>query len=167
MDYQYQFDQTTVTVRVEAAGGGYRVTVDGRVVEVTHAALEAGELRLTLAGRTLALPVAVDGPQRWVALAGRTYALSVPSAEPRRRRAASAGPKHDALEAPMPGVVRQVLVEAGASVERGQPLLVLEAMKMEIKIAAPHAGRVARLGVQAGETVQRGQLLADIEEVEA
>jgi propionyl-CoA carboxylase alpha chain len=64
------------------------------------------------------------------------------------------------LLAPMPGLVRRVLVEVGAVVTTGQPLLVLEAMKMEQTVAAPAAGVVAELRAKAGEQVSPGQVLA-------
>ena len=64
------------------------------------------------------------------------------------------------LLAPMPGLVRRVLVEVGAVVTAGQPLLVLEAMKMEQTVAAPAAGVVAELRAKAGEQVAAGQVLA-------
>jgi acetyl/propionyl-CoA carboxylase alpha subunit len=67
------------------------------------------------------------------------------------------------LLAPMPGLVRRVLVEVGALVTAGQPLLVLEAMKMEQTVAAPAAGVVAELRAKAGEQVSTGQVLAVVE----
>jgi propionyl-CoA carboxylase alpha chain len=70
-----------------------------------------------------------------------------------------AGPAGSLL-APMPGVVRRVLAEVGAVVTAGQPLLVLEAMKMEQTVAAPADGVVAELRAKAGEQVSGGQVLA-------
>ena len=67
------------------------------------------------------------------------------------------------LLASMPGLVRRVLVEVGAVVTAGQPLLVLEAMKMEQTVAAPAAGVVAELRAKAGEQVAAGQVLAVVE----
>ncbi|HLK74611.1 MAG TPA: biotin carboxylase N-terminal domain-containing protein [Streptosporangiaceae bacterium] len=67
------------------------------------------------------------------------------------------------LVAPMPGLVRRVLVEVGAAVKAGQPLLVLEAMKMEQTVAAPAAGLVAELRAKAGDQVAAGQVLAVVE----
>ena len=69
---------------------------------------------------------------------------------------------HEMLEAAMPGLVRGVLVKAGDSVERGQALVLLEAMKMEIRVSAPHAGKVAKVLVAPGETVDRGQRLIEL-----
>jgi 3-methylcrotonyl-CoA carboxylase alpha subunit len=72
-----------------------------------------------------------------------------------------AAPSH--LAAPMPGRVVQVLVAAGALVVRGQPILVLEAMKMEHTIRAPADGVVAGLRYAAGDLVEEGAELCDFE----
>ncbi|HTX29141.1 MAG TPA: biotin carboxylase N-terminal domain-containing protein [Streptosporangiaceae bacterium] len=71
-----------------------------------------------------------------------------------------AAPPGGSLLAPMPGVVRRVLAEVGMAVARGQPLLVLEAMKMEQTVTAPADGVVAELRAKAGEQVSTGQILA-------
>jgi propionyl-CoA carboxylase alpha chain len=67
------------------------------------------------------------------------------------------------LVAPMPGSVVRVLVEADATVEKGQSLVVLEAMKMEHTIVAPADGTVTHLGVEPGQQVDAGAVLAVVE----
>ncbi|MGH2818929.1 MAG: biotin/lipoyl-containing protein, partial [Actinomycetota bacterium] len=67
------------------------------------------------------------------------------------------------LVAPMQGTILEVLVEPGASVDPGDAVVVLEAMKMETRIAAPRAGMITKVVVEAGQTVGSGQLLAVIE----
>lgn len=67
------------------------------------------------------------------------------------------------LLAPMPGTVLRVETEVGAEVADGQTLVVLEAMKMEHRIAAPSSGTVATLNVTAGQQVESGAVLAVIE----
>jgi len=69
----------------------------------------------------------------------------------------------DSLRAPMPGLVKIVRVTAGARVTKGQPLLVLEAMKMEHTIAAPHDGVVAEIA-REGAQVSDGTVLIRFEE---
>jgi acetyl/propionyl-CoA carboxylase alpha subunit len=76
--------------------------------------------------------------------------------------AASAG----SLLAPMPGTVIQVLADPGSSVEAGQALIVLEAMKMEHTVAAPVDGVVGQISVAAGQQVETGRVLAVVEEAE-
>ncbi|MBV8657661.1 MAG: acetyl/propionyl/methylcrotonyl-CoA carboxylase subunit alpha [Burkholderiales bacterium] len=67
------------------------------------------------------------------------------------------------LTAPMPGTVVAVMVEAGATVEKGEPLMILEAMKMEHTIIAPQAGRVVEVFFRKGEQVKEGAALLEIE----
>jgi biotin carboxyl carrier protein len=66
----------------------------------------------------------------------------------------------------MPGLVIRYLVSEGDQVRRGDPVLVLEAMKMENSLPAPADGRVRRLTRKAGDTVGRGDVLAVIEQAE-
>ena len=67
--------------------------------------------------------------------------------------------KIDAVQAPMPGLVLQVLVNPGEEVVKGQPLLILEAMKMENVIKSPGDGIVGHIPVSKGQPVEKGQVL--------
>jgi 3-methylcrotonyl-CoA carboxylase alpha subunit len=83
----------------------------------------------------------------------------MPSPPTRAPPLAHAGDDEDeggSLAAPMPGKVIALLVEPGAKVRRGQPLLVMEAMKMEHTIAAPGDGVVERLLYRVGDQVAEG-----------
>ena len=68
------------------------------------------------------------------------------------------------LLAPMPGSVISVLAEAGSNVTEGQPLLVLEAMKMQHTVTAPTDGVLAQINVKPGTQVAAGEVLAVVEE---
>ncbi|NOZ73174.1 MAG: acetyl-CoA carboxylase biotin carboxyl carrier protein subunit [Chloroflexi bacterium] len=81
--------------------------------------------------------------ERQLLLAGRRTDLLVPSGEV-------------TVKAPIPGVVVRVLVSEGEKVELNQPVLILEAMKMENELRAPRAGSVKAINVQAGEQVDQG-----------
>jgi biotin carboxyl carrier protein len=166
MEFRYEFDGQTTEVQVEATEDGYAVSVAGCMYQVKASAMRAGEIDLEIGGehRCLAF-VAADGTSRWVALAsgaasGQTFVLTVPDPSRRPRRAHNAG--HEALEAQMPGIVRRVLVAEGQPVARGQALLLLEAMKMEIRVTAPEAGIVGRVSVAEGQAVERGQALVEL-----
>jgi biotin carboxyl carrier protein len=67
------------------------------------------------------------------------------------------------VKAPMPGLVVKLLVEAGAQVQKGDRILVLEAMKMENDVKAPRTGRVSSISVAPGQAVEGGRELAVIE----
>ena len=73
----------------------------------------------------------------------------------------ASGPR-GGLTAPMPGMVVRVLAAVGDAVEAGQPLVVLEAMKMEHTITSPHDGTVAGVAVSEGDQVERGAVLAEV-----
>jgi biotin carboxyl carrier protein len=70
----------------------------------------------------------------------------------------------NALTAPIPGVVIAVMVSAGDAVSVGQPLLVLEAMKMKNTIRSPRAGMVSKVNVLPGQTVQHQDILIEFSE---
>ncbi|MFN5318732.1 MAG: acetyl-CoA carboxylase biotin carboxyl carrier protein subunit [Bacteroidia bacterium] len=72
---------------------------------------------------------------------------------------ASAGKKINELKAPMPGLVLRVTVNEGEAVNKGDTLLVLEAMKMENSIKSPGDGTVSKIMVKPGQAVEKNQLL--------
>ena len=84
---------------------------------------------------------------------------------PRNTGRAKAKPSSDAgaVTCPMAGAIKSILVQQGDSVRQGQPLLVLEAMKMENQITAPIAGKVKSLEVAVGDSVPEGQVLLILE----
>jgi 3-methylcrotonyl-CoA carboxylase alpha subunit len=145
------------------APGRYRVSMDGAASEIEAAALGDGRFRLGAAGIETLAEVTREGAARFVRLGGLDFVLErleVGATAPSRRRERAAG---GGLEAPMPGVVTRVLVQDGETVAKGQPLLALEAMKMEHVIRAPAAGRVKRVNARAGEMVNGGVALVEME----
>jgi biotin carboxyl carrier protein len=71
--------------------------------------------------------------------------------------------KINAVKAPMPGLVLDVMVTVGQAVQKGDPLLILEAMKMENVIKAAGEGRVKAVKVDKGAAVEKGELLLEME----
>jgi len=100
-----------------------------------------------------------DGDAIWVHFRGRTFRFEISRD---RRRRASGVPQGD-LTSPMPGQVQRILVAEGETVTAGQPLLVVEAMKMQLEIKAPHAGRVQRVLTEEGQQVEAGAALVELE----
>jgi biotin carboxyl carrier protein len=160
MEFKYQLGGEIVSVRVEKSGGGYVVAVGDQTFVVEASLTRPGELSFTLNGARLSAFVAADGPRRWVALDSQPFVLTIPQPGRRSRRERHAA--HDTLEAPMPGTVRRLLAGAGDQVEKGQVLVLMEAMKMEIKVSAPHAGVIEKILVSEGQAVERGQVLVDL-----
>lgn len=149
---------------------GARVTaeVDGRRYELEAREPEPGVYTLLLGGRVYECRVrgaeARGGATR-VEVSGHAYEPKL--FDPRQlrgaRAAAGVGEGHAQVTAPMPGKVVRVLVEQGQEVEANQPVLVVEAMKMQNEMKSPRAGTVTELRVAPGATVNAGDVLAVIE----
>lgn len=74
------------------------------------------------------------------------------------------GDRKTEVKAPMPGLVLKLAVEEGQEIEKGQNLLILEAMKMENILKAGAAGVIRRIAVQHGDKVEKNQLLIELEQ---
>ena len=100
-----------------------------------------------------------------VDIRGRTYAVTI--FDPKRLRSGQNSDRHHhgvaEIRAPMPGKVVRVQIEGGASVEKGQGLVVVEAMKMQNEMKSPRDGVVVSINVKAGDTVNAGDVLAVVE----
>ena len=100
-----------------------------------------------------------------VDIRGRTYAVSI--VDPKRLRSGQNSDRHQhgvaEIRAPMPGKVVRVHLEAGASVEKGAGLVVVEAMKMQNEMKSPRDGVVVSINVKPGDTVNAGDVLAVVE----
>ena len=154
------FDTQTIDLTPAGSGKQYRATVGEKTVDVEIVHAEAGRLDLLIDGERVTAYVSSDGAKRWVTINGQTFVLTKSSGARRR----GAGHDHASeLAAPMPGQVRGVNISEGDAVTKGQTLLVLEAMKMEIRIQAPDDGKVKKLYVKQGQTVEREQILIEIE----
>ena len=161
---KFSFDQDAVTTSIDLTPTGktYRATVGEKTVEVEVLRAQEGQLELLIDGQRVTAYVSSDGAKRWVTIHGQTVLLTK-STEGARR---SGGAHHHAageLTAPMPGQIRALNVSEGQSVTKGQTLMVLEAMKMEIRIQATLDGKVGKLFVKQGQTVEREQTLVEIE----
>lgn len=135
------------------------VRVDNRDVAVRVQA--DGSLRIGNSPGALAWSVSA-GDTRWVYFDGNLYEFTVVRAAGGRKRA---GGHHDALMAPMPATVRKINVKVGDRIARGDTLIVLEAMKMELPVKAAASGAVEAINCREGDLVQPGTPLIEIEEV--
>jgi acetyl-CoA/propionyl-CoA carboxylase biotin carboxyl carrier protein len=97
---------------------------------------------------------------RWVFLEGRVYVIEAAQGSGSRAKRTH---EHTALAAPMPATVVAIEVETGRAVSRGDVLIVLEAMKMELPIKAPRDGVVRAIACRPGELVQPGVPLVELE----
>lgn len=150
-------------VTVERHADRYRVVIDGHehVVDARHL---GGETYSILdGGRSYELWIEpkVDGYR--VQLGTSKCWVSVGAPGRRGAQAPRAGPHEESVVSVMPGRVVRLLVTDGQVVERGQGVVVVEAMKMENEIAAGKAGRVSAIAVKPGQAVEAGTVLLVID----
>jgi biotin carboxyl carrier protein len=151
VEYPVVADGNTITVN----GRSFTVEVDDGTVLVDGIAydIEVDGETATLGGQPLSLRVS--------GLAMTTATSPTPAPRPTARRPAQAD--IGAVLAIMPGKIVRVLVEAGQEVQEGDPVCVLEAMKMESELHAHQDGTVRRVHVRPGDDVERDQVLLEIE----
>jgi biotin carboxyl carrier protein len=163
---KFSFEGNSQTFPIEltpdGSGKSYRATVGEQTINVEILQVKDGKLDLLVDGKRVTAYVSSENAKRWVTVNGQTSVLTKSSGARDRGH----GHHHAAgeLTAPMPGQVKVVNVSEGELVAKGQTLLVVEAMKMEIRIQAPREGKVAKLFVQQGQTVEREQMLIELEE---
>ena len=157
MKIAFDHSSETFTINLVPSGKAYRATIGDRAADVEILQAKDGKLDLLIDDERVTAYVSLDNAKRWVTVNGQTVLLTKPAAGAKR-----SGGKHDhagELTAPMPGQVRAVNVSEGDIVTKGQTLLVLEAMKMEIRIHAPFDGVVSSISVKVGQTVEREKIL--------
>ncbi len=140
------------------ASGSIEARIDGREVAADLRPLPDGSAILTAAGRRMRVSGARRGHSILVAVGPLQFDLT--RIEGRSPRAAH-GLASPEVTAPMPGKVLKVLVNQGDRVEAGQPLLVMEAMKMETTLSAEGPAIVKRIRATVGAMVDHGEVLIE------
>ena len=157
----------TRIVELERHDAAWRAQLDGRAVEVAPVEVSPGTYSILLDGRSYELTVHAVTESGTLRVQSGTQEFSAEVLDPRAWRSR----RHGLLEAegrqqilsPMPGKVVRVLVKPGETVEAGQGLLVIEAMKMFNTIEAECAGKISAILAEAGKEVEVGQALFRIE----
>jgi biotin carboxyl carrier protein len=153
-------------VELEREGDNFRVVLDGHPVDANVLKVAASSISVLLDGQSFEVHVtpALEGKLK---LQSGPHEFTAEVQDPRVWR----GRKHGGLEAegrqqilaPMPGKVIRLLVGEGQTVQEGQGLIVIEAMKMQNEIRSPKSGKVERLLTKEGQTVNVGEVLAWVE----
>ncbi len=150
-----------VAFRIHFRSEGYVMDLPGGPATVSGALEDAETVAAELDGVRVRAPAVLEGRTVTVLLDGREYRLAVDDPAAAAEEAGDAAAAR--VIAPMPGRIIEVRVAAGDTVSRGDPLVVMEAMKMEHVIVAPAGGRIARVRHGTGEQVDEGAELIAFE----
>ncbi|MFN2376074.1 MAG: acetyl-CoA carboxylase biotin carboxyl carrier protein subunit [Candidatus Binatia bacterium] len=162
MELRFRVGTRMVDLVVTSRDGRTVVTMDGRDIVVDEAVLDDRSATLTIDGRRHR--VLYDAGRGHVFAAHDGHAWEFVPGEEAAADQAGAGAFAPLVTSPMPGKVLQVLVAAGDIVEADAPLLLLEAMKMEMTVRATHRCRVVAVKVEALAMVGPGDTLVELEE---
>ena len=135
----------------------YQITLQGESHQVELVARSANSITFIVAGKEHTVHIAVL-PESQLANVPLAASSLIPTSHSTPTLVAQAG----SIAAPMPGIVTKLLVSPGAQVKPGDPLLVIEAMKMENNIVATSAGSVDSISVSVGDEVKKGQVLVSV-----
>ena len=156
---------TSETVDVTGQAGRYRLTIGSEVWEVDGRLTAQGIYSLLVGGVSYVADVRDEEGACVVDVGDERYVIRVEEETRfiiRTRGGAGGGHGAQTLVAPLPGRIVQVAVKPGDRVQKGDTLLVIEAMKMENEFKAGAAGTVAEVRVEAGQAVNGGDVLVVI-----
>ena len=142
---------------------GYMVTVSDKTFHAHILAAQDEAFTVQVNGQLLHAHIASDGLRTLVAIDGCVYEFVREEKKIAQSRQREAGRLNPEIRSPMPGKILEVRVSEDETVEAGQVLVVLEAMKMENALTAEGPARVRKLHVSSGELVDLGQLLVELE----
>ncbi|MBO14269.1 MULTISPECIES: acetyl/propionyl/methylcrotonyl-CoA carboxylase subunit alpha [unclassified Herbaspirillum] len=156
----FEDDSGNSEVRIDYAGDGrqWQLQIGGNTHTLALHAANTDSVRISLDGRTLQADVAWEGEELHLFDGRSQHSLRLLDPMAHAGHTEAEGGR---LTAPMPGKIVALLVDQGASVTQGTPLLIMEAMKMEHTIAAPSAGIVEALRYTVGDQVAEGAQLLD------
>lgn len=155
----------TFTVEYTQTGDGCTAAVNGHPLQARLLSMREGALTLLIDGKPLSFHLAHDGSRALVAVEGQVYEFTQGQEQQGRARQRETRGLDPDVRSPMPGKILHVPVEVGMTVETGQPLVVLEAMKMENTLVAEGNARITKIHVAPGDLVDLGQLLIELEPV--
>lgn len=143
------------------------VSVGGQPLELDYCEVDQlGQVSLLAGEESYAVSIEPQADGYAITIAGHLYSVAIEDERERAARAAErqAAGKGGVLKSVMPGIVVKVLVQPGEAVAKGQPLVILEAMKMQNEIAAEADGVVTELHVAEGQAVAGGEKLVTLGE---
>lgn len=146
----------------------YVATLNGKKYEVEverveeYRPLDRGEVVTAAAPIIAAAPKAAPAPAAHAPAPAPAPTAPAPAAPAAPAPAPSASGAGKTVDAPMPGKILDIKVKPGDAVKYGQPVVIMEAMKMETEIVAPADGTIATVNVSTGDSVETGAVLVSL-----
>jgi biotin carboxyl carrier protein len=164
MELELRIEDQTHKLQVEFKEGQYHVNLDGKDYLVDSSTISDNCISLLVNGKTFTAYLAEADGKKYVSVEGEQFTIQEAASESAAALGADSTGVAEAPVAasPMPGKVVKLLVKEGDQVEKGQGLVIVEAMKMENEIKSPVNGMVERVNFKAGDLVDAAQPIVEI-----
>jgi 3-methylcrotonyl-CoA carboxylase alpha subunit len=164
MSFVITLDGARHEVEILARRPHLKLRVEGRIYEVrTPGGEEDGRHAMVVSAADVRFTRVQTGDRQMVRMGGRTFETAL--VDPRADSKDAAG-GHDHIRAPMPGSIVRIHAEPGALVQRGQTIVTIESMKLQMALIAPRDGRLATVTRAVGETFDKDEIVAELEPVQ-
>ncbi len=163
--YEYLVDGDTVEVEISGDSDQLQVSIGDEKLVIETCQLSDHLFSLTVDGRSRRVFVAQYQERTYVHIGGKVIILEDAAKETNQQRsgAGASGPSTGAITSQMPGNLIKVMVQEGDTVEEGQALVIVEAMKMENEIRSPSHGVVKSVNFSVGDLVDAGVPIVELE----
>ena len=164
MELEFNIENKPHKLRIEFKDGQYRIGLDGKEYAVDSTVVSENCLSMLVDGKTYTVYFAETNGKKYVSVGGEQFCIEEAESEASAASRADATAVDEAPVAasPMPGKVVKILVKLGDEVEKGQGLVIVEAMKMENEIKSPVKGVVDKVNFKAGDLVDAAQPILEI-----
>lgn len=155
MEFEFSIEEQTHKLQVEHKDGKYLIKRDGKEFDVDCQPISENCLSLVVGERAYTAFIAEDEGKKYISVQGEQFCVEEAKAESGARSIAESATLNGipTIASPMPGKVVKILVGEGDKVEKGQGLVIVEAMKMENEIRSPSAGVVKKINFKEGDLV--------------
>ncbi|MFQ6032280.1 MAG: biotin/lipoyl-containing protein [Candidatus Zixiibacteriota bacterium] len=165
MDLQFNIDQEIYKIEINFKEGKYLVKLDDKQYNVDSQPISENCLSLLVDGKAYTVFIAEDEGKKYISVQGEQFCVEEAKSQTETRSVKESPTLKGAptISSPMPGKIVKILVRQGDRVEKGQGLVIVEAMKMENEIRSPNDGVVKKINFKEGDLVDAAELIIELE----
>jgi biotin carboxyl carrier protein len=165
VDLQFNIDQEIYKIEIDFKDGKYSVKLGDRQYQVDSQPISESCLSLLVDGKAYTVFIAEDEGKKYISLQDEQFCIEEAKAESEARSLAESDTLKGVptISSPMPGKVVKILVGEGDEVEKGQGLVIVEAMKMENEIRSASACVVKKINFKEGDLVDAAVPIIELE----
>lgn len=165
MIYEVTIAEKTYRVELQREGAGWKCRLDGRELPLDVTAAQTGVLSILIAGKSYEVKQEITASETSIVVGQERFSVALRDPRSLRARRGSGAAEQGVkkITAPMPGKIVRLLAAEGSTVQAGQSVIVIEAMKMQNELKAPKNGVLKKINVSEGAAVEAGQALAEVE----